>query len=731
MLERESPERIGKESEHQNKIINQNPALKAPKSDAAHASGPHVQMVEDRNERSFSGDQPETGSSGLMSFVSALGQTATGSPGEMSGASGVPFEGVFPAAVSPPWEEESSSGKCIFIPVSEEKYAELSKPWRSSIICKVVGKSFSKDYLRNYLIKIWKVPIKQELIALGRGFYAFHCESFQERSRIMAEGPWFIQGVHIWTQNWEPNFRPSTANCNKGVVWMSLPELPLEFYDKDILSKVGSSVGDIIRIDAKSLEGGSKRFAKICLLADKSKEPPKGAWLGKSYQPIEFLEGLWYCGNCQSFGHGRGACEEGKKAQGKTQEVEEGQEVGEGSVVRMGGNGQIKSQQLGKKREGWTRVGPKLQKAAQVPSSTKEPVPGNVGIINKNSFDVLQNPVEVTIQNTEHTKANEMTIRRKEKGECSEKGGCPEKGEPAPPDETKKSGTPKILPNSPAKKTPKPHKPPNSQESPHTGKTKNGKPSSNGNGTSFPSTKITILKPNSATPIPRLPSESLQSESGDSIHISATGPAVKDGVIANLSGLHHVLKPRGRSAGATLDRCQENDSQPQGHRSEIPRVANVCVGSGVFPCSSTAVSECSSPTPTGAMSHKVDSPERGRSRRRGTKHSSPVCTMDGPEKSPSSQPKESTIEKLSHNIHGPVEHQCPTAGKHSSDAQANESMGKLGRGQRRKWPTRDRSLPKASKRNMDGPRDEGDGDTVEGRGLRESSGLEGETVPTI
>ena len=318
MLERERAERKEKESEHHAKNSSPNPALKATKSDAAHASGPQVPLVETQNERNFPGDQPESDSFRQLNFVSALGQSSFESSREMSGPLKAYDEGVFPAATSPRWEEGSSSGDCVFIPVSNEKYVELSKPWKSSIICKVVGKSFSKGYLKNYLVKFWKVPINQELIALGKGFYAFHCDSFQERSRIMAEGPWFIQGVHIWIQNWEQNFIPSSANCAKGVVWMSLPEFPLEFYDKDILTKLGNSVGEIIRIDTKSLEGGSKRFAKICLLADKSKKPPKGAWLAKSYQPIEFSDGLWFCGNCQTFGHGRGACEERKKNQGET-----------------------------------------------------------------------------------------------------------------------------------------------------------------------------------------------------------------------------------------------------------------------------------------------------------------------------------------------------------------------------------------------------------------------------
>ncbi|KAI3893299.1 hypothetical protein MKX03_035968, partial [Papaver bracteatum] len=54
--------------------------------------------------------------------------------------------------------------------------------------------------------------------------------------------PWFNSGHHLSMRRWTPNFKSSIAYVNTSVVWARLPELPLEYFDKFVLEKVGAKI---------------------------------------------------------------------------------------------------------------------------------------------------------------------------------------------------------------------------------------------------------------------------------------------------------------------------------------------------------------------------------------------------------------------------------------------------------------------------------------------------------
>lgn len=99
----------------------------------------------------------------------------------------------------------------IFIPISEDEYREMTQPSEATLICKVIGRSFAKEFLRKELEKMWNWNGNIVMITLGKGFYSIQCPSQSIRSNILTGGPWSLFGNHIWIQCWEPGFRPSMA----------------------------------------------------------------------------------------------------------------------------------------------------------------------------------------------------------------------------------------------------------------------------------------------------------------------------------------------------------------------------------------------------------------------------------------------------------------------------------------------------------------------------------------
>ena len=74
---------------------------------------------------------------------------------------------------------------------------------------------------------------KREPHLSWEGVYSVKCESALEKSKILADGSWFVMGALIWVQAWHAGFKPSMAAITQYPIWVSLPELLLEFFCKD------------------------------------------------------------------------------------------------------------------------------------------------------------------------------------------------------------------------------------------------------------------------------------------------------------------------------------------------------------------------------------------------------------------------------------------------------------------------------------------------------------------
>lgn len=172
----------------------------------------------------------------------------------------------------------------------------------------MLGSSFSHEFLKWELQNTCKWEGSMDLISLGRGFYSIKCSSAKERSRILAEGPWFIMGSLVWVQAWQSGFKPSKANISQYPIKVTLPELSLEFYWKDILQAIGNSMGSIIEIDAHTLEGDRQKYASLCVLMRANQKLPGKAWVGAISQDLTFFESSWVCNACRRVDHNLKRC---------------------------------------------------------------------------------------------------------------------------------------------------------------------------------------------------------------------------------------------------------------------------------------------------------------------------------------------------------------------------------------------------------------------------------------
>lgn len=187
----------------------------------------------------------------------------------------------------------------VIVPILAEVIQAIQGPWKSAVILKVIGKSFSVEYLSEQLKKLWKLKTNPSLIGMGKGFYSVKSPSIAGAEKLIQDGPWFINGYYLEIRKWEPEFRPSLASTQATPKWFELPELPIEYHRIDVLKSIGNAIGKFAKADYRGAELNRTSYARICCLMEEGGVTPASVWLGNCKQQIvELHQSIQICKIC-------------------------------------------------------------------------------------------------------------------------------------------------------------------------------------------------------------------------------------------------------------------------------------------------------------------------------------------------------------------------------------------------------------------------------------------------
>ncbi|XP_057747489.1 uncharacterized protein LOC130966685 [Arachis stenosperma] len=148
---------------------------------------------------------------------------------------------------------------------------------------------------------------------LEGGFFLVRFSNQDDYVHALFEGPWMIADHYLLIQRWRPLFMPQEMEVHKLAVWVRIPNLPVELYNRYFLWKVGKILGTMLRIDENTSIHSSGKFARICVKIDLRKQlVPSFATLGKEFYLV--YEGLHQiCFYCERYGHKMDDCLEMRK----------------------------------------------------------------------------------------------------------------------------------------------------------------------------------------------------------------------------------------------------------------------------------------------------------------------------------------------------------------------------------------------------------------------------------
>lgn len=231
---------------------------------------------------------------------------------------------------------------CPLIKVSKDDKVRIRKQFKQSLIIKVLGRKVGYTYLLRRLNTIWHPKSKMELTSMANDYFLVKFNSMTDYEFAKYGGPWMIMEHYLIVKEWRPDFEPHKDTTEKVLVWVRFPDLPLEYFDADILFRVGEKIGKPIRMDSATSLISKGNFARLCVEVDITKPLLSRFWLRKKVRTIEY-EGIhMVCFKCGIYGHNEGSCNSGGVETGETSEARPEKETGGSQLA--GGNEKGKTQ---------------------------------------------------------------------------------------------------------------------------------------------------------------------------------------------------------------------------------------------------------------------------------------------------------------------------------------------------------------------------------------------------
>lgn len=76
----------------------------------------------------------------------------------------------------------------------------IYEPWKYTVIIKLMGKRLVHHYLKKKIQDLWRPTENLSLIDLGEDYYIVKFAKEENLSKVLQNGPWFINGFSFSVQ---------------------------------------------------------------------------------------------------------------------------------------------------------------------------------------------------------------------------------------------------------------------------------------------------------------------------------------------------------------------------------------------------------------------------------------------------------------------------------------------------------------------------------------------------
>ncbi|XP_048493463.1 uncharacterized protein LOC125494010 [Beta vulgaris subsp. vulgaris] len=196
---------------------------------------------------------------------------------------------------------------------------KLSKAWSTAVILYVVGQTPSIGTLTRFIDQHWNHVGKPRIFLHDKGYFIIKFASIDDRNEILYARPHMINSRPMIIKAWSPDFDFQAEVSRVVPLWIRLYNLPLNFWEPESLSRIGSMIGVPLFADECTTHQQRITFARMLVEVDVTKDLTKSVSIEDGSgrvieQKVHFEWAPSYCLKCNTIGHD---CLKKKAASGK------------------------------------------------------------------------------------------------------------------------------------------------------------------------------------------------------------------------------------------------------------------------------------------------------------------------------------------------------------------------------------------------------------------------------
>ncbi|KAL5716709.1 hypothetical protein ACHQM5_009837 [Ranunculus cassubicifolius] len=179
------------------------------------------------------------------------------------------------------------------------------------VVGNFIGKKSSFSYVRACAEQFWET--KDFTMRTQGEMFTFDFKDAEIRAKVLDKGSFFIASCVFYIRPWRLFVEQDIKELSTVPIWVLFEGFPIELWDKEGFSRVGSAIGTPLFLDSHTAQKKSTNYARMCIEIEAAKELPEDITVVVDQRKAFKLAPKYKwkpasCSKCKVFGHGDSYC---------------------------------------------------------------------------------------------------------------------------------------------------------------------------------------------------------------------------------------------------------------------------------------------------------------------------------------------------------------------------------------------------------------------------------------